>query len=337
MQSKLVQKLTQYEYWPWYALFLPLIPIYFYGVLRTRKLLYFTATNPSIYMGGFFGERKDDILDLIPNEHKVISILIDNESKDLIEDKMIESKLKFPVIAKPNIGERGKGVKIIHNKEEMNQYARSEDEFLIQEYVDYPLELGVMYCEYPNSERGFVSSITEKRFLSVIGDGILTVDELLQAHPRGRLYLDKFRLEYPNRMMIIPKEDEEYVVHRIGNHAKGTQFLNGNKNLSTQLDVVFTNLNKSVEGVYYGRYDLKVPSYEDLKDGRNIKIFEMNGVSSEPGHIYDQRSVFHAYRDLARHWLIILRIAIENIKKGAKTTPLKTFITEMKSHFFGNN
>ncbi|MFT7230515.1 MAG: hypothetical protein ACI9GO_000984, partial [Bacteroidia bacterium] len=39
-------------------MFVPVMPVYFFGVLRTRKLLYFTAANPSIDMGGFFGEKK---------------------------------------------------------------------------------------------------------------------------------------------------------------------------------------------------------------------------------------------------------------------------------------
>lgn len=332
--SKFLYKLFRYEYWPWYGMFLPLVPVYVYGVLRTGKLLYFTAANPSIDMGGFFGEKKHEILDLIPDNFKVTSIHIVGSLPANILQQLNDCGIDFPVIAKPNVGERGYGVRKIEDIQSLKVYASTESDFLIQEFVTYPLELGIMYCRYPNSESGFVTSITEKKFLTVIGDGNLNVESLLKVHPRGRMYIDMLRHDYAGRMQYVPKIHEEYVVHYIGNHAKGTQFLNGNAHLGNQLNNVFTQMSSKVAGVFYGRYDLKVPSYSDLIAGRNIKIFEMNGVSSEPGHIYDLSNVFKAYKELSNHWLIIIKIANQNIKKGVRTTPIKHFVSQVKRHFW---
>ncbi|MBT8327716.1 MAG: hypothetical protein KJP21_08330 [Bacteroidia bacterium] len=331
--SNFLYKLIRYEYWPWYCMFIPLVPIYIYGIIRTRKLLYFTAANPSIDMGGFFGEKKNEILDLIPDNFKVRSIHVVGDLSDDIQLQMEEAEITFPVIAKPNVGERGYGVRKIDDMKSLVRYAHDEDDFLIQEYVTYPLELGVMYCRYPDSNEGFVSSITEKNFLSVVGDGTSDVESLLMKHPRGRMYLNIISMDYPDRMRYVPAKHENYVVHHIGNHAKGTQFLNGNANLGTAINEVFTQMSTEVHGVFYGRYDLKVPSYADLLSGRNIKIFEMNGVSSEPGHIYDLPNVFLAYKELSNHWLIIIKIAKQNIKKGVKPTPFKPFFNQVKNHF----
>ena len=331
--SKFLYKLFRYEYWPWYGMFLPLVPVYIYGVLRTRKLLYFTAANPSIDMGGFFGEKKHEILDLIPEKYKATSIHITGSLPDNFLLQMESAGITFPVIAKPNIGERGYGVRRIDSYQALKQYAENETDFLVQEFVTFPLELGILYCRYPNSEAGFVTSITEKKFLTVVGNGKLSVESLIKLHPRGRMYLPMLKHEYPTRMVDVPEVDEEYVVHYIGNHAKGTQFLNGNAHLGEELNEVFTEMSSNVAGVFYGRYDLKVPHYADLIAGRNIKIFEMNGVSSEPGHIYDLSNVFKAYKELSNHGLIIIKIANQNIKKGVKTTPLKTFISQVKHHF----
>jgi hypothetical protein len=77
-----------------------------------------------------------------------------------------------------------------------------------------------------------------------------------------------------------------------------------------------------------------VPSYADLQKGVNIKIFELNGVSSEPGHIYDQTHVFKAYTSLAEHWLALVHISHQNIKKGIKTTPLPMFFSKIIAHFY---
>ena len=174
--SKFLYKLFRYEYWPWYGMFLPLVPVYIYGVLRTRKLLYFTAANPSIDMGGFFGEKKHEILDLIPEKYKATSIHITGSLPDNFLLQMESAGITFPVIAKPNIGERGYGVRRIDSYQALKQYAENETDFLVQEFVTFPLELGILYCRYPNSEAGFVTSITEKKFLTVVGNGKLSVE-----------------------------------------------------------------------------------------------------------------------------------------------------------------
>lgn len=318
-------------------MFIPVLPVYFYGVFHTRKLLYFTAVNPSIDMGGFFGEKKDDILQLIPQEYKVNGIHItDAKTKNEFLELLSANNLSFPLVLKPNVGERGDGVKIVRTIDAVVDYAQEEDDFLIQEYIDFPLELGVLYSKLPNERGGVVTSITEKKFLSVKGDGSSDVEKLLKAHPRNRLYFELVKADFPDRLRIIPKKGEEYIVHYIGNHVKGTQFLNGNNHISEQLHDTFSKLGKQVDGFFYGRYDLKVRNYKELAEGKDIKIFELNGVSAEPGHIYDMSNVFKAYRDLSIHWLMIIKISDQNIKKGVKTTPLSQFIKQVKAHFFNN-
>jgi len=285
-------------------------------------------------MGGFFGEHKDEILDLIPKEYTVKSIHITkNHHLDEIENLLAKHSLLFPVVLKPNVGERGDGVVLVYSSQEIVDY--SETDFLIQEYIDYSLELGVLYAREPNKTEGIVTSLSEKEFLSVVGDGVSRAGDLIKKHARHRVYYNSLKRDYPERLEIVPTKNTIYTVHRIGNHVKGTRFIDANENLSKRLNEVFTELSSKVQGVYYGRYDLKVPSYNDLQAGKNIKIFELNGVSSEPGHIYDQKNVFKAYRDLAHHWLLLITIAHQNIKKGVKTTPFFILLKQVTAHFFG--
>lgn len=317
-------------------MFVPVLPVYFYGVLRTRKLLYFTATNPSIDMGGFFGEHKDEILDLIPSSHKAVGIHVRSpKTIDELKQILAEYNLKFPVVAKPNVGERGDGVQIVRDIASLAAYDKLKSDYIIQEYIDYPLELGVLFYKYPNEPNGKVTSITEKEFLTVQGDGTSTVEQLLSRSERGSIYLPLMRKDFAERLTIVPKANEDYVVHRIGNHVKGTRFIDANKHITDKLNETFSELSKQVAGVYYGRYDLKVPSYAQLERGENIKIFELNGVSSEPGHIYDQSNVFKAYGCLAHHWLALVHISHQNIQRGVRTTPLPVFFKKIRSHFFG--
>lgn len=331
-----IYKLTRYEFWPWYCMYLPLLPVYFFGVLRTRRLLYFTATNPSIDMGGFFGEHKDKILDLIPNRHKALGVHITEPMTEKeLNEVLLANNLRFPVVAKPNVGERGDGVCVLYLMQELLAYSQKETDFIIQEYIDYPIELGVLFYRYPNDSRGRVSSITLKEFLTVKGDGKHTVEQLLSKSGRNKIYLPLVRKEFQDRLLLVPSEGEEFVVHKIGNHSKGTRFVNADPHITDAVNATFSKINNQVDGVYFGRYDLKVPSFDLLERGEGIKIFELNGVSSEPGSMYDQQNVFRAYSILAHHWLALVEISYQNIKRGVETTPLQVFFRKVRYHFYG--
>lgn len=334
MQTKLVVrqfffKLLHFEFWPWWAMFLPVLPMYFYAVLRTRRLLYFTAVNPHIEMGGFFGEHKNRIMKMIPEKNKPTEIFI--RKKDNVND-VLPLPFPYPCFVKPNVGERGFEVRQITNDGELRNYAQKGFDFLIQEKLNEHMELGVLYTKTGETE-GKVTSITIKEFMTVRGDGHSPLRELIKQHPRHFIYFKSVAKTYPQRMDAVLRKDEEKIVHLIGNHCKGTRFINGNEYINKDISLQFQNLVNQMEGFDYGRFDLKTESMDHLARGE-FKIFELNGISSEPGHIYGYNNVFKAYRDLYKHWNYIFKISKRNIKKGVKTTPLPLFVKRVYFHFF---
>ena len=89
-------KCRHYEFWPWWAIFIPMLPVYVYSVIRSGKLLYFTAVNTGIPMGGFFGEHKDDILSQIPEQYKAKSYSV---KRGAFKERLIEQgEFSFPLI-----------------------------------------------------------------------------------------------------------------------------------------------------------------------------------------------------------------------------------------------
>ena len=50
-------------------------------------------------MGGFFGERKDEILDLIPNEYLAKTIVIKNANLENLANQLKTADLNYPLIA----------------------------------------------------------------------------------------------------------------------------------------------------------------------------------------------------------------------------------------------
>ena len=59
-------------------------------------------------------------------------------------------------------------------------------------------------------------------------------------------------------------------------------FINSNHLITPALSASFDRISKQIDGFYFGRFDLRVKTIEDLEAG-NIQILELNGcVQSQP-------------------------------------------------------
>jgi hypothetical protein len=329
-------KIFNYEYWTWWLFYLPMTPYWIFQAIRAKSLAYFTAVNPGIEAGGFYGEHKTEILKHISPDYLAKTIVIAKELplKNVLK-LLKDSQLAYPIIAKPNVGERGNAVMKIHSESELVQYHASlSEDYLIQEFVTYPIEFGVLFSRLPNEKTGKVSSLTLKEFLTVTGDGKLSIEELILQSNRARFQLETLQKRLGDGMKEVLPIGEKRLLEPIGNHCRGTKFVNANHLINSQLDDVFTKVAQTFDGFFYGRFDMKVASIEDLYEGKNIKIMELNGVSSDPGHIYDPRYyLWQAYRDLMWHWKRAADISIQNQKAGIKPLPFKDIIAIVKQHF----
>jgi hypothetical protein len=141
---------------------------------------------------------------------------------------------------------------------------------------------------------------------------------------------------HQEKLETIPIKNEKVVLTVIGNHSKGTEFLNGNHLIDTVLEEAFDKLNKQIKGWYFGRLDIKYNDFEDLKIGKNFKILEINGIIAEPTHIYDgsnkEASYKKAIKALKENWRTIFKIAKQNNKNQNLEIP--TFNNYLKNIFF---
>ena len=200
--------------------------------------------------------------------------------------------------------------------------------FLIQEYIDAPLELGLFVIRRNGSWK--ISSITSKKFLSVTGDGVLSIEKLIEADPRGKKYFAQ--TDGKIDLKVIPLKNETVVLEPIGNHCRGTRFVNKCDKITDEMNKVFNKLLLNLEGVNYCRLDIRTQSWASLLAG-DVKVMEVNGVSAEPGHIYDQSvSVFKAYKDLLGHWNEMAVIAGEQLSSGVKSEKLFDTLSMVRSH-----
>jgi hypothetical protein len=290
-----------------------------YQAARTGSLTFPTSVNPAIYGGGFYGEKKTDILQHLSPEYLPITVLVvKGTTFPQVLNLIAKNELTFPIITKPNVGERGTDVEKVTSEAQLKRYAdRVKEDFLIQEFIPYPVELAVLYSRLPSKTTGEVSSITGKEFLSVTGDGTSTIEQLILKEPRAILQLTVLRERMGNKLQTILSVNEVYLLEPIGNHCRGTKFLNANQLITAEVNAIFDKISEPYQNFFYGRFDLKVSSEEDFQNGQNIKIMELNGISADPGHIYDPDcKLFNAYKDLSWHWKRLADIHLENKQSG---------------------
>ncbi|MBC7629419.1 hypothetical protein [Ferruginibacter sp.] len=264
-------------------------------------------------------ESKKEIDALLPDQYKPLTLFFSFDTKpEIIIDGIRANKLNYPLIIKPDIGMQGKAVVKVNNGYELISAAsRFSVDYIIQPFVAFPKEMGIFYVRYPDEEKGKITGIVEKEFLTVTGDGVSTIEQLLNQTPRYILQLPVLRKTLGERMNTILKREEEEVLVPYGNHVRGSLFVDSTYKNNAQLEALIDKVCKSVNGFYYGRLDIRFNSFEELVADKNWSIIELNGAGSEPTHMYDPKhSLFFAWKEIIRHWKMLYEISMQNNKKG---------------------
>lgn len=324
-------KLFNWEYWPFNVVYGPIYMYWVWLVIRSRAVFFFNTSNPSIRNGGFLMESKKEIYDLIPPQYYPATLFFTAGScHSKVLDAMQLKKMQFPVIAKPDIGMRGMMVQKLGSAKELADYIKSSKvNFLVQEYVDYENEVGLFYYRYPGSSKGNISGIVGKELLTVTGDGVSSIETLLMTDQRFILQLPVLRETHADTLKIILQKNERYLLVPYGNHCRGSKFLDISNLIDEQLENRIDIICKQVPGFYFGRMDIRYNTWEELKQGQNFSIIELNGAGSEPTHMYDPRhSIFFAWKEIIRHWNILYKISRLNHRQ--KKLPYMKFAEGIK-------
>ncbi|MFK7000837.1 ATP-grasp domain-containing protein [Flavobacterium oreochromis] len=326
-----IHKLTHWEYWPFQVLYIPIYFLWIYYALRSRSLFFFNAVNPTIKNGGFFNESKNEIYKLIPQKYYPKTHLINH--KESI-DNLNNHTLSFPFIVKPDIGLRGSAVKRIYSLDELKHYHKNvQFNYLIQELIPFSNEIGIFYVRFPNEKQGRITGIVSKEFMIIKGDGKNSIEKLIKQDPRYELQLNTLKKELGSKIQDILPKGEVYNLVPFGNHCRGTKFLDISHKISEKLTKVIDTMCQQIDGFYYGRMDLMYNTWDELENGKNFMIVELNGSASEPTHIYDpNHSIFFAWKEIARHITYMYQISQENHTKGIAYLNYKEGMSEYRKH-----
>ena len=322
---------TRWEFWPAWLFYFPVAVNYLRLAIRHRSFTLPTAANPGIFSGGFVGESKMATLhdlrttspEFTAEAHLIGGTTLDERLVSL-HQLCARHRFDFPLILKPDIGQRGVGVKLIRTLEQAAEYLRSTSApLLVQRYAPGPHEAGVFYYRLPDERRGRIFAITEKSFPTITGDGQHTIEELIARDERARFVAETYLRRLGVRRSEVLATGETVKLVEAGNHAQGCIFRDGAYLWSEELEQRIDEISQRLDGFFIGRYDLRYAAESDLRAGRNFQIIELNGAASEATSIYDARnSLCSAYRTLFRQWELVFAIGAANRRRGCAPTKL---------------
>ena len=330
---------THWETWNYLAKYIPIMPVWLWYCVKGRSFWFFTPSNPTLTFGGFEGEEKKEMYDQLPAGSFPKTIYIDPSlSFNQVEAKIIINNFKFPFAVKPNVGMMGYMFRKIHSANDLLLYHQKMPvQYVLQELIEYPIEVSVFYYRYPNQTTGTITGFLKKEFLEVIGDGHSTLLKLMEEYPRVRFRLDEMKSKHADKLDLAIPKGEIYFLSYALNLSRGGKLVSLAEEIDERLVRVIDEISNYTKHFYYGRYDIKCASIEDFKAGKNFSILEYNGCGAEPHHIYgNENTLIQAYKIVLQHWKILYKISSYNNSNGYPKWKFKKgfyFLKQAKVHF----
>ncbi|MGQ0627582.1 MAG: carboxylate--amine ligase [Phycisphaerales bacterium] len=365
----LLRRWTHHEFWPSWLFYAPLVPWLAWLGLRHRGPLVFLAVNPGIENGGgFIHESKARIMKGLTGPHGCATFLLDALPGDTPESRAARvavlmrehpDTLGFPIILKPDTGQRGYAVKLARSPQAVRQYLEGVGRpVVVQQYHPGPHECGILWVRrretipgFPHGTAatpgpaGFIFAITRKTFPVVTGDGRRTLTGLIHDHPRLACQAATFLARWGAERDRVLAPGERLRLAEAGNHCQGTLFSDGSDLITPALSAVIDDLcarfplnpddpQSPPGGLDFGRFDLRYESDDLLRAGRGFGIVELNGSSAEATNLYDPgRSLFWAYGILFRQWSHLFALGAARVRKGWPRAALTDMRAAARAHY----
>jgi membrane protein DedA with SNARE-associated domain len=331
-------------------LYTPVAIRWFLLALRYRSVTLPTVSNPMIETGGFMGESKSSVMNMVGEDQKswvAEYVTMDRDGEDTEKNlntalELIEKNgLEFPVVAKPDIGWNGYGVNLVEDKNHLAKYIATfprNAKIILQRPVNHDGEAGVFYVRIPGEEKGRLYSLTIRYFPYVIGDGRSTLRELINNDQRTKLRKDFYFGEKANHLGFgkedlerIPQEGELIRLAFIGSLRVGGLYRDGGHLITPELTATFDAIARSIPEFYYGRFDIKFESTDLLKEGKGFKIIEINGAGAEAIQAWDPNvPLRQLYREFFKAQSLLFKVGDLNRKRGYKPMTFMAFLKAIR-------
>jgi membrane protein DedA with SNARE-associated domain len=349
--SRADRKVARAERIPPVLFYLPLILNWIGLGLRHRSLTLPTAANPTIFTGGMWGETKSSYFeDVAPAGRQWIADFVMVARQHGAGDPAAETAaamaalgergLDFPLIAKPDVGWHGYGVRRIDNRAQLADYIATfpqGETLMLQRYVPYAAEAAVLYARLPGESRGRIVSLTLRYFPHVVGNGRMTMRELICSDARAQwkqaLHLGVDRshrgVDRPD-LDRVPARGEVVRIALIGNQRAGALYRDGRRYITAALEARFDSIARAMTEFHYGRFDLRFDTIDRLMHAEDFSIVEINGIGGEAIDCWDPHlPVREVYRRLTGQQRLLFTIGQRNRERGYQPAGIGEFLSSL--------
>lgn len=320
------ERSSRWEFWPSWLYYAPIVLWILWLGLKHRSPTAFTAANPGLEAGGMVGEKKHQALqplqDNAPDLVAHFSLITALEtSQRFAEAEAFIATHGLPVVLKPDVGQRGRGVFVARTLDQANEYlSRFSGAVIAQKHIDGE-EFGIFVARMPGQALPKVLSIVHKTFPRVTGDGVQNLKQLILSDARAKLISSLLFKRWAAELGRVPAMGEVIKLVEIGAHCRGSLFLDAREHATPELTATLARLLDAVPGYAFGRMDIRVSSIENFRLGRGIKVLELNGVSAESAHIYHPGTpLLDGYRAMFHQWSVAFEVGAAYAKNGVATT-----------------
>ena len=264
---------------PKWLLCIPLVLHWFWLAAWYRSLTLPSCANPGIPTGGLAGEGKLGCLQAIPAgfAHLVaptVAVRCAPDRVAMAEALRKQSGLAFPLVAKPDVGWCGYGVRRVNDAAALAEYARvfpRGHTFILQPLAPGPMEAGLMYRRDPGGA-GAVVSVILRHGPAVVGDGIRSQAQLITADTRLR------RLKLP-QSAAVPRAGEVVPLTTVNSLRAGGRYQDAPWLITSALTAQVDGMARGM-GAHAVRFDVRFASPAALRAG-GFTVIEVNGAGAE--------------------------------------------------------
>jgi hypothetical protein len=289
------QGLGSWRRWPGWLLYAPAVPRFVSLCLRHRLgPLALLKANPAWRYGGSVFESKFARYQPFADRTGIVPTVLvrarDARDAGSLSRRLLEADIDFPVVAKPDLGHHSRGVMKVSDLGHLGVHlARCRYDCLLQPYIPLPCEFSAYYYRLPGEARGMLLELTERILPAATGACSRASESRAEDHPReaGQAALTT---DVNAGTALVDRREwrHEALVRRLDELVAGVPF-------------------------FVGAFDFKSPTHASLETGRDLHVFEINGVTAALSAIRDPACTYReALAAIFQQLEVIFQVASQN-------------------------
>ncbi len=318
---------------PKWLICVPLVAQWVWLGLQHRCLTLPAAANPTLTAGGLMGEGKLEYfrgMGPVARAATALTAALPNTGRlgaRELERAVASAGLAFPLIAKPDLGLCGYGVRRVDDIAALRAYVAAfpiGEVVVLQQWLPAEGEAGIFYARHPAHGAGRIIGLALRHFPRVTGDGRSTLGALIAANARtARLLGSPFHTSELDATRV-PAAGEVVRVATIGSTRVGGLYRDGAALITPQLVAAVDAIARDLPRFHCGRFDVRFADPDALRAGRGFTIMEINGAGSEAIQAWDPDiSLWRGFSMIFAKQRLLFAIGAANRRAGARPLRLR--------------